>query len=336
MNKYLEFAKLIRPYGMLYLGLTVVFSAISNGMFNLFNLSILFFIGVLLHIFTFVQNDIFDVSVDKQSIYVSKRPLIIGSISQKEAFYIVVFSFLLSIILAFIFVFTPLSFIFLLLSFLFVSLYNKYSKRIFFMEYLLSIGVFTFGLFGAFSVSSTISSLAIIICFFSFIQWLFSVGVFANLKDVEYDTKVGIKTTPTLFGVKIIDNQLFIPNVFKVYAFGIKILHIFIALLPLLFGLTSIYVNSLPIPLFSFVILSIFILFLLGKIFSTSLSERDKMLIYEGLQEGLAFLLIPTVIASYLIENIGALPTVLLVIFMIAWPLACFRILFGKKMIPLE
>jgi len=336
MNKYLEFAKLIRPYGMLYLGLTAVFSAISNGMFNLLNLSILFFIGVLLHIFTFVQNDIFDVAVDKQSIYVSKRPLIIGSISQKEAFSIVVISFLLSIILAFVFVFTPLSFVFLLLSFLFVTLYNKYSKRIFFMEYLLSIGVLTFGLFGALSVSSTISSLALIICFLSFIQWLFSVGVFANLKDVEYDTKVGIKTTPTIFGVKIIDNKLLIPNVFKVYSFGIKILHIFIALLPLLFGLTSIYVNSLPVPLFFFVILSIFILFLLKKIFSTPLSKRDKMLIYEGLQEGLAFLLIPTVIASYLIENVGALPTVLLVIFMIAWPLTCFRILFGKKMIPLE
>jgi hypothetical protein len=60
------------------------------------------------------------------------------------------------------------------------------------------------------------------------------------------------------------------------------------------------------------------------------------MLIYEGLQEGLAFLLIPIFLASYLIENIGALPTVLLVIFMIVWPLTCFRILFGKKMIPLE
>jgi len=336
MNRYLEFAKLIRPYGMLYLGLTPVFGAICNGMFNFFHLSILFFIGVLSHIFTFVQNDIFDMVVDKQSVYVSKRPLIIGSISQKEALFIVVFSFSLSIILAIVFVFTPLSFIFLLLSFLLVSLYNKYSKKVVFMEYILSTGIFTYGLFGAYSVSFTISSLAIIFCFFASIQWLFSVGVFANLKDVEYDTKVGIKTTPNKLGVKIIDDKLFVSNVFKLYAFGIKILHIFIAMLPLLFGFTSINVNSLPFPLFFFVILSIFILFLLGKILTTPLSRRDNMLIYEGLQEGLAFLFIPTVLASYLINNIGVLSTVLLVVFMIIWPLTCFRVLFGKKMIPLE
>ena len=284
MNKYLEFAKLIRPYGMLYLGLTPVFAAICNGMFNFFHLSILFFIGAFSHIFTFVQNDIYDMMVDKQSVYVSKRPLITGSISKKEATFVAIFSFSISIILAFVFVFTPLSFIFLLLSFLLISLYNKFSKRYFFMEYILSTGVLCYGLFGVFSVSNKISSLSIIICFFASIQWLFSVGVFANLKDVEYDTKVGIKTTPTILGVKIIKDKLLISNVFKLYAFGIKILHIFIALLPFLFGLSSIYVNSYPIPLFFFVILSVFILFLLGKILSTSLSKRDLMLIYEGLQ----------------------------------------------------
>lgn len=336
MNKYLDFAKLIRPYGMLFLGLTPIFSAIFNGMFDFFHLSILFFIGVLSHIFTFVQNDIFDVQVDKQSIYASKRPLITGSISLKEALFIVVFSFLLSIILSLFFVFTPLSFIFLLLSFLFVSLYNKFSKKIVFMEYILSIGIFTYGLFGAFSVSNTILDLSIIFCFFASIQWLFSVGVFANLKDVEYDTKVGIKTTPTILGVKVIDSKLFVSNVFKIYAFGIKIFHIFIAALPFLFGFVSIYSNSFPTPLLFFVILSIFILFFLIKIFYTPLSKRDNMLIYEGLQEGLSFLLIPTVFASYLIEHIGVLPTFFLVVFMIIWPLFSFRIFFGKKMIPFE
>jgi 4-hydroxybenzoate polyprenyltransferase len=321
---------------MLYLGLTPVFGAICNGMFDFFHLSILFFIGVLSHIFTFVQNDIFDTVIDRQSVYVSKRPLSIGSISQKEALFIVVFSLVLSIILALFFVFKSLSFIFLLLSFLFVSLYNKYSKKAAFMEYVLSTGIFTYGLFGVFSVSNTISSLAIIFCFFASIQWLFSVGVFANYKDVEFDSKFGIKTTPSLLGVKIIDNELFVSNIFKAYAFTIKILHIFIAMLPLLFGFTSIYINFLPIPLFFFVILSIIILFLLTKILSTHLFKRDNMLIYEGLQEGLAFLLIPIVLLSYLIEHIGALPTILLIVFMIIWPLACFRIIFGKKMIPLE
>ncbi|MDH7507150.1 MAG: UbiA prenyltransferase family protein [Candidatus Thermoplasmatota archaeon] len=336
MNKISEFARLIRPYGLLFLGLTPVFSAIFNGMFDFFYLFILFLIGSLSHIFIFVQNDYFDVEVDKKSIYVSKRPLIVGSISKKEALLIVVLSFLLSIILVFIFIFKIMSFIFLLLSFFFFSMYNKYSKKNAFMEYVLSAGVFTFGLFGAFSVNNTISDLAIIFCFFASIQWLFSVGVFANFKDVEYDTKIGIKTTPTLLGVKIIDKKLFVSNVFKVYAFGIKIIHIIIAMLPFLFRFTSMYIDSLPIQLIFFIILSIIILYLLVKILLTPLSKRNKMLIYEGLQEGFSYLLVPTVYAGYLIEHLGFLSTILLIVFMIIWPLTCFRILFGKKMIPFE
>lgn len=336
MSKYFEFAKLIRPYGLLYLGLTPVFSALCNNMFDFFHLLILFFIGVFLHIFTFVQNDIFDIKVDSRSAYVSKRPLVTGLISKKEATILVDFSFIIAVIFTIVFVFKILSLIFLLLSFLFVSLYNKYSKKFSFMEYVLSIGVFTFGLFGAFTVSNSISVLAVIVCLFSSIQWLFSVGVFANLKDVEYDSKDGIKTTPTVLGVKIENNNMIVPVGFRVYAFGIKILHILIAALPFLFGLTSIYTNSLPIPLILFIVLSMVIIFLLKKILSTPLSKRERMLIYEGLQEGLAFLLIPVILLNYLIENIGVYTVVLLVAFMIIWPLACFRLFFGKKMIPLE
>jgi 4-hydroxybenzoate polyprenyltransferase len=305
-------------------------------MTDFFHLFTLFAVGTLIHVFTFVQNNVFDIDVDKQSVYVSTRPLITGSISKKEALFIVAFSFVLSTVIATVFLFTPLSFVFLLLSFLFVTLYNKYSKKIFAMEYVLALGVFTYGLFGAFTVSDTISGLAVIICFFAFTQWLFSVGVFANLKDVKYDIRVGVKTTPTVFGVEAVEDELFIPFLFRVYAFGIKILHIFIAALPFLLGFTSIYVNSLPLPLLFFIILSAAILFLLGKILSTPLAQRDKMLIYEGLQEGLSFLLVPIVLMSYLFEHIGISNTLLMIAIMIAWPLTCFRVIFGKRMIPLE
>jgi len=133
-----------------------------------------------------------------------------------------------------------------------------------------------------------------------------------------------------------VENNLFVPFVFNAYAFGIKILHIFIAMLTFLLGLTSINVNSFPIPLILFIILSLVILFLLKNILSTPLSKREHMLIYEGLQEGLSFLLIPVILLNYLIENMGVWATFLLVVFMIIWPLTCFRVIFGKKMIPLE
>lgn len=331
-----RYFKLIRPYGMLFLGFTPVFGAIANGEFTLSHLTLLLVIGLLAHVFTFVQNDYYDIEIDSKSKYVSDRPLVTGGISQNTAFVIFFSSFLLSLTIAILFFFTWYSFVVLLLSFLFMTLYNKYSKRFFAMEYILGLGVFTYGIFGALTVSNSISYLAILISTMGFMQWLFSVGVSANLKDVEFDTKQGIRTTPTMFGVKAIGKRLLIPMSFWVYVFGVKIIHILVVLLPFLLGYTSIFVYNLPIPGICFLIISILLLYLTLKILSTPMIKRDKMLIYEGLQEGLALLLIPIALMSYIIENTGVIPILLLILLLIIWPLFWFRILYGKRMIPLE
>lgn len=333
MKSYL---KLIRPYGMLFLGFTPVFGAIANGEFTLSHLFILFIIGLLAHIFTFVQNDYFDVEIDSKSKYVSNRPLATGNISQKTVVVIFLSSFILSLVLVIIFFFSLQSFVVLLLSFLFMTLYNKYSKHFFGMEYILSVGVFTYGIFGALTVSNNVSYFAILISAVGFMQWLFSVGVSANLKDVEYDSKLGIRTTPMVFGVQVSNKRLLIPVSFSLYTFGLKIIHILVASLPFLLGYTSIFVYGLPIPGICFLTISLVLLYITIKILSTPLSERDKMLIYVGLQEGLALLLIPIALMSHLIENITILPTFLLILLLILWPLFSFRMLFGKRMIPLE
>ncbi len=327
---------LIRPYGMLFLGFTPVFGAIANGEFQITHLLILLIIGMLAHIFTFVQNDYYDVDVDSKSKYVSNRPIVTGLVTQKTAFVIFSFSLIISLILTILFFFTLYSIIVLLLAHLFISLYNKYSKRFFGMEYILGIGIFSYGIFGALTVSENISNLAIIIALMGFLQWLFSVGISANLKDVEFDSKLKIKTTPTVFGVHISEKKLKIPVFFILYAFIIKFIHILIALFAFILGYISISIYKIPIPLLCFFLLSIIIIYLTWKILSTPMSKRDKMLIYEGLQEGLSQLLIPIILLSSLVENIGIIPTFLLILILILWPLFWFRVLFGKKMIPLE
>ncbi|MCJ7570563.1 MAG: UbiA family prenyltransferase [Candidatus Thermoplasmatota archaeon] len=333
MKSYL---KLIRPYGMLFLGFTPVFGAIANNELSFSRLAVLFIIGLLTHIFGFVQNDYYDVEIDGKSKYVSSRPLTAGYISKKTAFFIFTSSFIISLILALVFLFSFVSFLFLLFSFLCMGFYNKYSKRLFGMEYILSIGVFTLGIFGALTVSNSISSLAIIVSALGFMQWLFSVGISANLKDVEFDSKLGIRTTPTVFGVHASDKKLFIPLSFGLYAFTIKFIHIIIAALPFLLGYTSIFIYDLPIPGICFIIISIILFYLTFKILSIPIKERDKMLIYAGLQEGLALLLIPVALMSFLTEKISLLATFLLILLFIFWPIFWFRFLFGKRMIPLE
>jgi len=330
------YLKLIRPYGMLFIGFTPFFGAIANGEYRLLPLTILVIIGMLAHIFTFVQNDYYDTEIDKKSKYVSNRPLVTDGISIKTAIVIFLSSFIFSIILNMIFLFSIYSFLMLLFSFLCMTLYNKYSKRFFGMEYVLAIGVFSYGIFGTLTVSNSISNLAIIISSIGFMHWLFSVGVSANLKDVEFDTKLGIRTTPAVFGVYAKDKRLVIPISFQIYAYFIKIIHIFIATLPFIFGYTSILVYDFPIPGICFLLIALPLLFLTQKILSTPLSKRDNMLIYIGIQEGLALLLVPIALISILIDSISLLLTFLLILLLIFWPLFWFRTLFGKKMIPLE
>ena len=321
---------------MLFLGFTPVFGALANKEVNLVNILLLLVIGCLAHIFTFVQNDYYDVEVDRRSEYVANRPLSTGRISLRAVVLIIGGSFVLSLLIAGVFLFTIFSFIVLLAGFLCMTIYNKLSKRFAGMEYVLGGGVLCYGLFGALTVSDSISLLVVLVVLFGFFQWLFSVGVSAILKDVEFDTKQGISTTPVLFGVHVSNGLLVVPGLFKGYAFGVKVVHILIALLIVLFGYASFFVGIFPVPGVLFGMISVLLLYLTYRILTARLAERDSMLIFVGLQEGLSFVLLPVALMSVLIEHISLVFTVLLLVILVVWPLFWFRVLFGRRLIPLE
>ena len=331
-----EYVTLVRPYGILFLGFTPVFGAVCNGEFRAFHLSVLLMIGLFTHVFAFVQNDYYDVEVDRRSTYVASRPLTTGTISKNHAFLVFVGSFLLSLVFAVVFVFSWASFLFLLLSFFLMTLYNKYSKRVLGMECVLGAGVFVFGVFGALTVSDTVSPLSLIISFVGFFQWMFSVGVLANLKDVEFDAKLGIRTTPIMFGVRVRGHELKKPVAFIVHVYVMQFLFIMVAALPFLFGYTLVSVLGVPIPLLCFLVLSVVLLYITYRILSAPLQKRDTLLRYGGVHEGLALVLIPIVLTSFLIEHLGILSTLGIIFLMLFWPLCCLRLLYGKTMIPLE
>ncbi|HWR28010.1 MAG TPA: UbiA family prenyltransferase, partial [Candidatus Thermoplasmatota archaeon] len=323
MRAIREYIKLIRPYGILFIGFTPVFGALCNGEFDVFHLSLLLLIGLLGHIFVFVQNDYYDVEVDRQSKYVVQRPLTSGMISRTNAFIIFLGSFFISVVLASVFLFSLRSFLFLLLSFFLMTLYNRYSKRKPGMEYVLGAAVFSYGMYGAFTVSDYVSLFAVIISSVAFLQWVFSVGISANLKDVEFDTKLGIRTTPVIFGVQAIGNQLKKPVLFLLYAYGIQLVHLIVVMFPFFFGYSSPMLVGYPIPLFVFLVLAGILLIITRGILTTPLDKRDQMLRYEGVHEGLALLLIPLVLLSYLVENLGALLPLIFLVVLIFWPLLC-------------
>jgi 4-hydroxybenzoate polyprenyltransferase len=331
-----EFIKLIRPYGILFLGFTPVFGAICNGEVQFVRLLLLLLIGLLGHIFVFVQNDYLDVEVDSHSKYVTQRPLTSGTVSRTNARILYLGSFFISLALAVVFFFSIRSILLLLVSFILMTTYNKYSKRVTGMEYVLAAAVFLYGIYGASTVSDTISPFAVIISGVAFMQWVFSVGVSANLKDVEYDTKLGIRTTPVLFGVRAVGNQLKKPLLFILYTYGIKLVHLLLILLLFALGYVSPSLAGYPLPLLGVFVLAGFLLFTTRGILKTSLDNRGQMLRYEGVHEGLALLLIPIALMSYLDEYFGLFFPVFLIVLFIAWPLVCLRFLFGKTLLPLE
>ena len=334
-EKIKGYIKLMRPYGAFLLPLIVVFGALCNGQFNFSPLLGLFIIGIFAHIFGAVQNDYFDIEIDKKSEYVSERPFVKGIVSRKGALFLILFSFFASIILAYVLFFTMLSFLTLLLSSFLVTLYNKYSKRMPGMEYVLGAGVCAFGLFGALTVSDVLSPLVIFIVLFVLMKYVFNVGVSANLKDVKYDSKRGIKTTPMILGVTVIDDELRIPAVFTIYAFSIKGILIGIALMPFLTGYVSMFLYSFPVPIVCFSILSTLLIYTLWKMLSTPLSERDTMILYAGIHELLTYFLVPVVLMSYLVENINIFAPILLIVVPPLWIAFTLRVVFGKK-VPLE
>jgi 4-hydroxybenzoate polyprenyltransferase len=331
-----EYVKLIRPYGILFLGFTPVFGAVCNGEFDTLRLGVLLLIGLLGHIFVFVQNDYYDIDVDRHSKYVDQRPLTSGVLSRTNARILYLGSFLISLMLACVFFFSVRALTVLFLSFFLMTFYNRYSKKLPLMEYVLGAAVFLYGIFGALTVSDEVSGFAIIISGIAFLQWVFSVGVSANLKDVEFDTQLGIKTTPVLFGVHAVGTQLKKPTSFVLYTYGILFLHLMIAVLPFVFGYSSPLFNGYPIPLGGYLILVLILCITTQGILSAPLNRRDQMLRYEGIHEGFALLLLPVVLFSYLTEHFDVLLPGLLLLVMILWPLLCLRILYGKKLIPLE
>ncbi|MBU0497414.1 MAG: hypothetical protein KKC68_06475, partial [Candidatus Thermoplasmatota archaeon] len=143
-------------------------------------------------------------------------------------------------------------------------------------------------------------------------------------------------TTPVVFGVQVSEGSLVVPGRFMLYAFGIKIVHILMALCIVVLGYASFLVDGFPVPGFLFVVVSVVILYLTYRLLSARLAERDSMLIFAGLQEGLSFLLLPIVLMSYLFVQISVFTTVFLLVVMIVWPLFWFRLLFGRRLIPLE
>ncbi len=330
-----QYLRLVRPYGMLFLGLAPVFGAVANGEFNPVLLLLLFSIGMLYHVFTFVHNDIVDMAVDSRSSYVATRPLPAGAVPKAHAEEIAASAVVVMVALATC-TWSIATIVLVLIAVCCAVTYNMLSKRLPFLECVLGLGVFSLALAGAMIATTTVSPLSWLVAVAFYLQWVFSVGVTANLKDVEEDAKSKVYTSPTVFGVTATNGKTTIPWLFRVYAAGISVAFLGVLGLPFLLGLVAGGIDGLPIPLVCYTIVSLLLLLTTVLLLRGPSPSRDTFLRITGVHEGFSLLLVPLVLSAMLLSAIGPGGLLLILGVIIVWPLSWFRLLYGKTLIPLE
>ena len=330
-----QYLRLVRPYGMLFLGLAPLFGALANGGTSPVVLVVLLFMGMMYHVFTFVYNDVVDMAIDARSRFVAARPLLKGGVPKSHAIELAAGAVVVVVGLA-VCTWSLLTVVLALAALGSAAVYNLMSKRGPFLEYVLGVGVFCLVLAGVLAVQPHVTGSAWIVAGAFFLQWVFSVGVAANLKDIEEDTKNGVFTSPTYFGVRHVSGRVIVSFRFQVFMVLVSVSYIVLLGLLYVKGYLSGFIDGIPLGWVGFSVISMALLVTTWGLSRGPSPSRERFLRYAGVHEGLALLLVPMALLSLLVSTLGVTVALLFFVAIIAWPLSWFRLLYGKKLIPLE
>lgn len=296
-----EYLKLARLSIAALTGLAPVIGAVATGQYQLFHLFFLFLIGVFGHAYGIIHNDIIDYDLDKNNKELSDRPLVSGAISKRKAWIFTLMSLGTMFILAFFLAFSIhqyLPIIALSVPTLCVTLYNLVRKKILFADLLLAVAMFFLILYGALVEIPQLNELPFfvwVICVFGAFQILLLNVIGGGLKDVENDSRQRIPTLAVRLGLSIHNKRLFVPMSFKLIAYTIQLLTIYVAYLPFFstIGLTS-PLSYLQLTLIT--IISICSILLLHKYLNFSQFERGTIRKIINIHGYINFILAPVLL----------------------------------------
>jgi len=300
-----EYLKLSRSFNAALTAVSPVMGAIAMREYDILILILLFIIGFFGHTYGFVLNDILDYKIDKKSKEISDRPLVSGTISIKNAWIYAITSMIISFIIAIYLAFTTNNFfpiVVLILSALFVTIYDIISKKIPGTDIILAISVFFLVLYGSSIVVNDIykvTKLAWIVCILGSIQVFFMNAIVAGMKDIENDFKEGAKTLAVKMGVRVKDKKLIVPNSFKILAYGVQLLDLFIVFLPF-FIIWNFYELSYFQYAQSIIIIFIGIILLIisGKLLNMKYFDRKKVRTFIGSHYMINFTIVPIMLMN--------------------------------------
>ena len=214
IKSFYQLARLDKPIGIYLLLwpslLGLLLGGIEAGSVNFENYLIVTIGSILVRSCGCVINDISDYKFDKLVKRTAARPLATGALNIKEA---LVFFFILGLMSLCLLLFTnPLTIKIALFFALLIMFYPMTKRFIKAPQFILGI-TFGSGTLISYSLESNAFSPSILVLYFGVIAWVISFDTFYALEDIDDDKKIGIYSTPILWG----RNTIFIARILQYF-----------------------------------------------------------------------------------------------------------------------
>jgi len=214
IKSFYQLARLDKPIGIYLLLwpslLGLLLGGIEAGPVNFENYLIVIIGSILVRSCGCVINDISDYKFDKLVKRTAARPLATGALNIKEA---LVFFFILGLMSLCLLLFTnPLTIKIALFFALLIMFYPMTKRFIKAPQFILGI-TFGSGTLISYSLESNAFSPSILVLYFGVIAWVISFDTFYALEDIDDDKKIGIYSTPILWG----RNTIFIARILQYF-----------------------------------------------------------------------------------------------------------------------
>mgnify|MGYP001456898805 FL=1 len=217
IKKFYKLARLDKPIGIYLLLwpslLGLLLGGVHTGSIDIMNYLIVIIGSILVRSCGCVINDISDYKFDKYVKRTAERPLATGEITLKEAwsFFIILSCLSLALLLT-----TSILTIKIALFFAFLIVIYPLTKRFFLApQFILGI-TFGSGTIISYSLQADVFSLSLLILYIAVIIWVISFDTVYALEDLEDDKKIGIYSTPILWGDNTILISRFLHCIFYV------------------------------------------------------------------------------------------------------------------------
>lgn len=321
MSTLSAYAKLLRVPGIGALGIVSVIGALTVGMYDIYNLSLVFLIGAFASVFGFLINDYVDIELDKLVDDLQKKPLVSGEVSRKSAlilaFFLAFSTFFLIGLLWYgqtLDYYKFMALMCIILAGFMGTFYDVYGKNVVGSDFFVAISVSLIFLFGALSFGQP-NLITWIIFILTFENILYMNVIQNGIKDSDHDYKLGVKNIALSLGVKVQEKNIVIPRSFQAFGFGLRLFSAVLFFVPFfVFGYTY--------YLWQLILLSLLVLVYLYfdfKLLSIKVFDRSQIRKIIGIQSFLRYSLVPVMLFSI----IEILPAILLIVIPILWYILC-------------